>query len=299
MKPTDLFDLLRIPNVTTAVSDVLAAGLLAGATQAGDGAQAARWGAAMLASACLYCAGMVWNDAADATRDARERPERPIPSGRIRRRFAVGLGAALAASGWVAAAFAGRGPLLCSLALAAAILVYNLRLSGRPLVGPLGMATCRGLNLVMGVLACGPLGAPAGWAAALLALYVFGVTHLSLGETGGGARRSVAVAAALAIGAGAGAAALGWFAGGARSALGMCAVLLPLVVLALRVGPPLRRAWLEPIPRWVGPAVGSMVSGILWFDAALAMGHGPPVWLLPFVVLAVLQAWLRRRFPVT
>ena len=41
-----------------------------------------------LAIACLYTAGMALNDVIDAPIDAMERPNRPIPSGRISRRAA-------------------------------------------------------------------------------------------------------------------------------------------------------------------------------------------------------------------
>ena len=37
----------------------------------------------LLASACLYCGGMVWNDYFDRAQDKLERPSRPIPSGRV------------------------------------------------------------------------------------------------------------------------------------------------------------------------------------------------------------------------
>jgi 4-hydroxybenzoate polyprenyltransferase len=280
------------------VSDVLAAGVLASAASPSD-TLLQRWAAAMLASACLYSAGMAWNDAADAPRDRVERPERPIPSGRVTRRFAIALGAALAGIGLLAAAIGGRGPLLCAVALALAILAYDLRLSGRRAIGPLGMAVCRGLNLLMGLLVFGPPAAAGWWAAALLALYVFGVTHLSLGETGGGARAAVGVACALAISAGLGVGLLGVWAGGARSPWQVAALVAPLTMLAVRAGPPLRRAWRQPRPQCIGPAVGALVSGILWFDAAVAMGAGAPRWLIPFLGLAAIQAWLRRSFRVT
>ena len=37
----------------------------------------------LLASACLYCGGMVWNDYFDREQDRRERGDRPIPSGKV------------------------------------------------------------------------------------------------------------------------------------------------------------------------------------------------------------------------
>src|SRR6516165_8850631 len=87
--------LVRLPNLPTAVADIALAALAAGALPG-------RWPAFVLlvfASCCLYCAGMVWNDYFDLEQDRRERPERPLPSGRVSLRAAVQLGAGLLAAG--------------------------------------------------------------------------------------------------------------------------------------------------------------------------------------------------------
>ena len=47
-----------------------------------------------LASVLMYWSGMALNDWADREADAVERPERPIPSGRVRPGAALGLAAA-------------------------------------------------------------------------------------------------------------------------------------------------------------------------------------------------------------
>ena len=52
-----------------------------------------------LTSGCLYCGGMVWNDFFDRADDAKTRPNRPIPSGRIRIGTAAVTGIALFAIG--------------------------------------------------------------------------------------------------------------------------------------------------------------------------------------------------------
>jgi 4-hydroxybenzoate polyprenyltransferase len=109
------------------------------------------FGLLLLASSCLYSAGMVWNDWFDLEQDRRERPFRPLPSGRVaagRRRVrlippAVGVGfAALAgrlqpdATGWLTPSSA------VALVLAVAILLYDGWLK-RTWAGPLGMGACR------------------------------------------------------------------------------------------------------------------------------------------------------------
>src|SRR5262245_49488641 len=95
--------LVRLPNLPSALADIGLGALVAGALPS-------RWGVFLLlalSSACLYSAGMVWNDYFDVEQDKRERPERPIPSGRVTRREAARLGGSLFAGGLLFAALAG------------------------------------------------------------------------------------------------------------------------------------------------------------------------------------------------
>lgn len=189
MRLPDLFDLLRIPNVATAVSDIVAASAIGLAL--GSDASTGRLVATGLASACFYLGGMALNDVADSESDARLRPSRPIPSGRVSRGQATGITVVLFVLGLGLAWFAGSTVFLVSLGLLAAILLYDLGLAGKVLIGPLGMAACRGLNMAMGLAAAGVWGIHGVLATGLLTLYVFGLTHLSLGEVEGSARRAV------------------------------------------------------------------------------------------------------------
>src|SRR5947199_10543129 len=96
-----LAQLLRLPNVFTAFADI------ALATAAGVGVTSGwpdvtfwlRAGLLALASGCLYLGGMVWNDFFDRAEDAKARPFRPLPSGRVSVRLAVALGVVLLAAG--------------------------------------------------------------------------------------------------------------------------------------------------------------------------------------------------------
>ncbi|MGQ9575201.1 MAG: UbiA family prenyltransferase, partial [Thermoguttaceae bacterium] len=75
------FELLRLPNIFTALADVMMGFLF---THAAIGPRQ-RWmlGFLLAASGLLYAAGVVLNDLWDREVDARERPGRPIPSGRV------------------------------------------------------------------------------------------------------------------------------------------------------------------------------------------------------------------------
>ena len=58
----------------------------------------------------LYTGGMYLNDAFDRAVDARERPERPIPSGRVRAGSVFAIGFGLSALGILTVAAAALGP---------------------------------------------------------------------------------------------------------------------------------------------------------------------------------------------
>ena len=81
-------ELLRLPNVFTAVADVMMGFLVTHATLR----PASEFALLVAASCCLYLAGMVLNVVFDVEQDTTERPERPIPSGRITRSAASRLG---------------------------------------------------------------------------------------------------------------------------------------------------------------------------------------------------------------
>src|SRR5437868_9733298 len=99
----DFARLVRLPNAFTAMADICLGALVTGALPE----RLVPFIFLLMASTCLYCAGMVWNDFFDLEQDKRERPFRPIPSGRVTRRQAALFGAGLLAAGVLWAALAG------------------------------------------------------------------------------------------------------------------------------------------------------------------------------------------------
>ncbi|MBX3427488.1 MAG: UbiA family prenyltransferase [Pirellulales bacterium] len=176
--------LLRLGNVFTAASNVLAGFLLVQRGWSPGGVLAGL----VFASTTLYAAGMALNDAYDAEVDARERSERPVPSGRVSRHaafavgwtlLAVGVGAAIVASlvsGLVAPAIVGG-------CLAAMIVMYDAGLK-RTWAGPVAMGWCRFLNVLLGASVAADLTAePAAWKyAAAIGMYTLGLSCLARGE---------------------------------------------------------------------------------------------------------------------
>ncbi|WP_341829897.1 SCO3242 family prenyltransferase [Streptomyces hainanensis] len=187
MKLRDAAELVRLPAALTVPGDSLA-----GAVSAGWPYGRRTW-AAPAASACLYLAGMALNDFADADLDARERPERPIPSGRVDAFEALGLAAGLTAAGLGLAAVAGgRRALRVAVPLAATVWAYDLW-AQRNAAGPAFMAAARGLDVLLGA---GGNASAAALPALAVATHTAGVTTLSRGEVHGAGRFTVAAALA-------------------------------------------------------------------------------------------------------
>ncbi|WP_331754561.1 UbiA family prenyltransferase (plasmid) [Streptomyces sp. NBC_00012] len=171
-------ELVRAPAAITVPGDVLAGALAAGR----PGIRRTTGLAA--SSVALYWAGMALNDWADRAEDAMERPERPIPSGRLTPRAALATAVGLTGAGLGLAALAGgrRTLLRRTLPLAAAVWAYDLGLKSTPL-GPAAMAAARALDVLHGT---GPGRAAAALpAATAVAAHTFAVTRLSRHEVDG------------------------------------------------------------------------------------------------------------------
>lgn len=188
--------LLRLPTVFTAWADVLCGYIIAASltSDIAGGWSVLPW--LLLSSAGLYLGGMVLNDVFDARIDADERPERPIPSGRITRRAAAIAGSMLlmlggigAGAAWLAAGQAGHSLCIAGL-IAVAVLSYDVFLKST-WAGPFGMAACRFLNLSLGAsTAVGIEGNVLSWQFPILgvsvglAVYIVGVTWFARNEAG-------------------------------------------------------------------------------------------------------------------
>jgi len=179
-KIKNFLELIRLPGMFTAHADILAAFMITGmGFEKIDPLLLL-----LLSSSCLFSAGMALNDYFDYEIDSKERPQRPIPSGRISRSSALVLGLGLLGAGICFAFFAGIRPFCISLALTSAILLYDGLLKSHPFIGPLAMASCRYFNLLMG-LSVFPF---KGWTLIPLitGIFIFGVTVLSQKEAEGG-----------------------------------------------------------------------------------------------------------------
>ena len=175
----------RVSNLPTVWTNVLAGVVLAGGRP-----EPRRLLVLWTALSSFYVGGMFLNDAFDRELDARERPERPIPSGQIAAAEVYGIGCLLLAGGILllaAEAFllGGRrswAPVGAGAVLAASIVLYDAWHKGNPL-GPLLMGLCRVLVYVIAALSVAPsLEAPVIGAAIVLLAYLVGLTAVAKQE---------------------------------------------------------------------------------------------------------------------
>jgi 4-hydroxybenzoate polyprenyltransferase len=282
----DLLLLGRVSNLPTVWTNTLA-----GATLAGVEADAGRLALLALAFSLLYTGGMYLNDAFDRKSDARERPERPIPSGRIDARpvFLIGfglLGAGIFAVGVTSAGSGGGGqPAVWSAVLLAGVItLYDAWHKANPL-SPVVMGLCRVLVYLTAALAVTGRIGPAVTAGALVLLsYLIGLTYVAKQENLTEVRHLwplVFLGAPFLY---------AWPAllrGGTSAAL----YLAFLLWVAYAV------AWLvRPGRRDIRRAVVSLIAGISLLDALLIAGVGDtirPLWaVLAFVLTLAFQRWV-------
>lgn len=301
MKLRDALILGRVSNLPTVWTNVAAAAALCGYDF-----DDARLPLLCLGGTGLYAGGMYLNDAFDAEIDAKERPERPIPAGRVRQAtvFRIGftlLGAGIAlfiaAGGW---AFRGGygdepaflwppvfWPMLLACALGATIVVYNRYHKGYAL-SPLLMGGCR---LLLYAAAGAAFTSPPPllvWAAGgMLFSYVVGLTYVAQHEVGGRITRlwplsclCAPLPLALII------ATKPWLTAVFIGMLSGC------VALALRH---IHRGEPGGIPR----GVVLLIAGICLFDAALLAGAGQPILAAAAALAFLATRGLQRIVPGT
>lgn len=185
MKLATALRLGRVSNLPTTWTNVAA-----GLALSGVAATPALGVGLCVAISSLYVGGMYLNDAFDREYDARERPERPIPSGQVKASTIFTLGFAMLALGVaIVAALAfmrrsgtGLPPVLAALALAGVIVFYDAFHKQNPL-SPVVMACNRVLVYVTAALSARAVPTPALWVGCTLSFcYLVGLTYAAKQE---------------------------------------------------------------------------------------------------------------------
>ena len=224
----------------------------------------------------LYLAGMVWNDYFDFEEDRRDRPARPLPSGQIARGTAARIGVLLLAVGVGAAACSGftgddwrPDALFVGGILTVAIAASDARIK-RTAAGPLGMAACRFLNVLLGMtlvdaatLSC----STRVHLASMVGLYIVGVTWFARTEEKRSDPKSLRSAAVVLL-----VSLLLTLTVPIRVPAGTSSDLFPFLVVAFGfwIGIPVVRAIHKPTPAHVQAGVKRCILGLVALDALLA-----------------------------
>ena len=277
--------LMRLPNVFTAMADVAMGFLFVQAPSWRWDAWWDSWtlGLLLAATSLLYMAGVVLNDVFDLEIDRRERPERPLPSGRVSPAAASRLGWWLLVLGVLVgsgtAFFVGQmRPGTVAALLATCILLYDAWLKRTPM-GPLAMGACRTLNVMLGMSAIDvPLHVDHWLVAGGIGIYVAGVTWFARREASQSNRLHLGLSTMVMI---AGIAMLAAFPACSQRTILVGAAIAPgqwylwSAVLGLLIV--WRCLWsiIDPRPARVQTAVGLCVLSIVMLDAfvCLAVGH--------------------------
>jgi 4-hydroxybenzoate polyprenyltransferase len=283
----DWAELIRLPNIFTAMADPLAGALIMGAGLHDIGQILV----VMLASACSYAGGIALNDWHDYRRDLVERPQRPLPSKRIPRWRALAAAVLLLSFGQILASALDPAVAGICLLLLVVILLYDVLMKDIP-VAPALLGVARALNLLMGMsIMTAPAGAPRFYPAIALALYVTGITVFARREAGPSRKEQLLVGAGF-IATGLLMLALLWlfFLEKVVIAAGELWVTLLSAAMAFTLIQAIR----TPAPVRIQRAVKVGILGIILFDAALvAFCRGLPLSLL-VVILLIPAVWLGR-----
>lgn len=248
----------------------------------------------LLATTGLYGGGIVFNDVFDAELDAKERPNRAIPSGRVSRQNAILLGSILFAIGIIAAFQVSLLSAAIAIFITLSCLLYNSLAKHHPFFGPLNMGLCRGSNLLLGVSAVPEIIGERWYLALIPILYIAAITAISQGEVHGG-KKITGVLALLLIA----------IVLTAVLALGLVdeytaiAALPFAILLAIRILPNFIKAAREPIAENIRNAVKIGVLSLIVLDATVASGFAGLYYGLFVLILLPISMKLAKVFAVT
>ena len=291
-----LLELLRIPALFTAMADIFA-GYLFHHDRLGP---AADFGGLLVCSSAIYLGGMVLNDVCDVEQDRRERPGRPIPSGRISRSAAMMLAIFLLAGGLAAGVYVSTTSGIIAAVLVACVVAYDALLK-TTMLGPVVMGACRSLNILLGMsTAVTPWSGPSLHVALALGVYVFGVTWFARREASSTARWQLALSSAVMDLAMASLVCLLlWKLPDGTSFVRFSYFVVIPFLLLVWIGRTTYSAIETPRPGGVQSAVGKALLGIIGFDASLVCAVRGPVWAAGFLVLLVPAMLISRKISPT
>ncbi len=189
---------MRPANIITAIADIWAGFFIAGITLSSFFAfQTVELLLLTLSTIGLYGGGIVFNDYFDAETDQLERPERPIPSGKVPKNEAKIFGTCLLITGIVSASTASLYSGVLAIIISSLALLYDKYGKHHTVIGPVNMGLCRSGNLLLG-LSIVPQAIYQYWFMAILPLFfIAAITLTSQDEVSGNNRISIGIASSI------------------------------------------------------------------------------------------------------
>ncbi len=289
--------LMRPANIVTAVSDILAGVAISGYIGK-EGWQFWPIVLLILSTAGLYGGGVVMNDFFDADLDKVERPERPIPSGLIARNEALAFGISLLLFGIIMAALVYRFTFswisaIISMVIAIAALIYDKWSKHHPVIGPLNMGACRGLNLLLGISIIPAAVSSYALVAIVPLVYIAAITMISQGEVHGGRKTTLFMAALLYL------AVIACLLYVSLDKGNLQYAIIFILLWAALIFPPLQKAIAKPQGKQIGMAVKAGVIALIMMNASWAAAFSPLYFAIIIALLLPLSILLAKLFAVT
>lgn len=144
----DYLVLVRLPNLFTLPSNILV-GMATVSSLAFTLTSFTQFLLLVTISVLLYCVGIVLNDLYDFDIDKKERPNRPLPSGKISRRSAIVLVAVFSTIALILSLQVSFSTLVISSILFSVIFGYDKYLKNT-YAGPFTIASARVMNILLG-----------------------------------------------------------------------------------------------------------------------------------------------------
>jgi 4-hydroxybenzoate polyprenyltransferase len=293
--------LTRPANVVTAIADIFAGFAVAGAWTS-ISSDVFSWnnvyllnlGWLSLSTIGLYAGGVAFNDVFDAKLDSVERPERPIPSGKVSKSSAIWMSLILLLIGVLAAVQVSLISGVIALTVAVLAVLYDYWGKHQKTLGPINMGLCRTGNLLLGVSVV-PIMLSTQWQIGLLPLvFVAAITMISRGEVHGKNKKALYGGLGMYV----------------IVILAICSIpiingngffeVIPfLLLLCYMIFPPLIKAIRTQEPKLIAKSVKAAVISLIIVNSSIAAAFAG--WMIGLIVLALLpiSLWLARKFAVT
>jgi hypothetical protein len=242
----------------------------------------------------LYGGGVAFNDFFDAELDGKERPERPIPSGKVSKGNAGLMAFILLVIGVLAALQVGLVSGLIALFIAILAVLYDYWGKHQSIIGPINMGLCRAGNLVLGISAF-PMMLKIYWFLGFIPLvFVAAITMISRGEVHGKNRNALLGGFSLYL-----LIVLALFVLGFLEERKILHTFPFLALFAYMIFPPLIKAIRQQVPELIGKAVKAGVISLIILNASISSIFAGWQFGVLVLVLLPISVWLAKKFAVT